>query len=301
MPHFLSIFAFLASVLPFSAFTTYLQGQTITPNPVESGFSESGHSEMAVDWKNDEAKLRRGLAKSNEFRRELLDGDAKTIGAALETFRTTLQVPQDRPNLQGFKVTPEMFVSQVEAAEPLDASNSFAPFSGRWYGEWNKKLVDHNWSEVFIPGELTDISSQQTLGSRLALQYAWIGDGFGWNLLVQPKGARGQTILGYVYHIKSHEPNEVQFEFPLVGYSDGPGRVIWVTPSSCYFEEVHDQPNEHYSITGFNFKLKEGVLHTDGSAFQAVYTRDPKRRPKWIEFAFPPLDRHDAQSDCAKR
>ena len=41
---------------------------------------------------------------------------------------------------------------------------------------------------------------------------------------------------------------------------------------------------EHYAITGFNYKVSEGRLDSEGQGFQAVYTRKPDVRPEWKRF-----------------
>jgi hypothetical protein len=246
--------------------------------------------ETAVDWRNDGARLVAGLQVAAQFRNSLLSQDALALGVALEAFRRDAVPPLGRPNLSRFTVTADMFLRQLDAQERLSARAVFGPFAGRWYGEWNTQLVDHHWSDVFSPAIIGRPAREHGLAARVEAQYAWIGDGFGWNLLVRPEGARGEVILGYVYHLEPFQPRVVRSEFPLVGCFDGPQRLIWVTPTAIFFEEILGEPASatgSYAITGFNYTFEEGEVVPQGAAFQAVYTRSPDNRPDWLQFEPP--------------
>ncbi len=247
--------------------------------------------EAAVDWQHDSERMERGLHKAEEFRSKLLAPDengpirAVLIGAAINEFRVKWTTPlPNRPTLAKFTVTPQAFERQLRAESELDASEAFASFAGRWYGEWDKLLVDHHWHP--IQEESAIPSPQGIQRPRITgLQYAWIGDGFGWNYLVRPTDATGVVVLGFVYHLKPHEPQTVRSDFPLVGYFDGPRRLIWITPTTIYFEEAFAVADEQrYAITGFAYRIEGQQLKSESDGFQAVYTRNADHRPEWKTF-----------------
>ncbi len=251
--------------------------------------------ENAVAWQDNRVLRIEGLRKAQQFhegllvQREMNATTASLIGASLEEFRLRYRSPfPDRPTLEQFVVTQSDFERQLKGAMPISPRAAFQPFSGRWYGQWAALAVDHHWHEVVL------INAQHEAGRAkpgdglprlVAQQFAWIGDGFGWNFVIRID-EQGEAVLGYVYHVVPGASEEIRFSFPLVGYFDGPGRLIWVTPSSVYFEEVRATlgEDEQYAITGFNYAIKEGVLTAEDRAFQAVYTRNSNQRPPWRQF-----------------
>jgi len=247
---------------------------------------------MAVRWQDDQQRMARGLRRAEAFRIDLLEADdagrnrAALIGAAMEDFRRRYATPlPERPTLDRFTVTADAFDSQLRAGTTLDADAAFAGFSGRWYGKWDELLVDHHWHDVQRPAAIVQ-PKLPGLPHIAALQYAWIGDGFGWNYLVRPPETDGDVVLGFVYHLKPHEPETIRSDFPLVGYLDGPGRLIWITPSNVYFEESFTVSGEQrYGITGFSYRIEGPRLIGEERGFQAVYTRNPHQRPEWKTFS----------------
>ncbi len=257
----------------------------------QSGDDLPAFDEQAVAWDKDEGRFQAGLLRAEAFRRRLLEGaaadraNARLVGRALEVFRKRYQRPlPDRPTLSQFNVTAEAFLAQVRSENALDAEEVFAAFAGRWYGTWDELRVDHHWHPV------KEATAPNRVDGRLTLvgqQFAWIGDGFGWNYLARPNNSSGSVVLGYVYHLQPHEPQVIRSEFPLVGYHDGPRRLIWVTPFAVFLEQSFaesEHRGEHYAITGFNYKVSEGRLDSEGQGFQAVYTRKPDVRPEWKRF-----------------
>lgn len=258
--------------------------------------------ETAVAWQDDRPRYLAGVRKAEQFRLKLLAPhreftesqpedqiklpSAAHIGRLLEHVRTRNAAPlPNRPTLKNFQVTADRFVKQLRGEEKIDPQTAYQDFSGRWYGEWNQLLVDHHWHPA---KKGSRFATEDDLVQVTGHQYAWIGDGFGWNYLVQPEGRAGQIVLGYVYHIAANQPETIRFEFPLVGYCDGPGRLIWITPSAIFFEEAYTDSefkDERYAITGFLYQLEDDrIVATQGHGFQAIYTRKPTTRPPWLKF-----------------
>ena len=272
----------------------------LAPGPANAAdeSQDKPFDEDRIAWQDADDLKFKGLRLAEQFRESLLQqGDARCtkaslLGAALERFRTDYPAPlSGRPTLERFDVTGDAFVVQLGGTKTLDVAKSFGVFSGRWYGKWDQMLVDHHWHPVVTdparsaPGRSD--RAGKSVPALVGLQYAWIGDGFGWNYLVRPTGAPGSVVLGYVYHLTPHKPAEIRFESPLVGYFDGAGRLIWVTPSLIFFEEVlpgKSPQTQRYAITGFNYSIQHDTLVNVGDGFQAIYTRRPDVRPDWLEF-----------------
>ncbi len=248
--------------------------------------------ETSVAWQDDQARMLRGFRLAEDFRQMLFKVEngtsrAQTIAEGLERFRIDSKRPlPNRPTLDRFKVTAKSFLKQIQGRQKLNAQAAFASFSGRWYGKWDQLLVDHNWHPVVA--DLNSLKVPETLKTRLVgLQYAWIGDGFGWNYVGQSKDGEGQFILGYVYHLAPREPKKIRYESPLVGYFDGPGRLIWVTPHDLFLEEVlpgKTKSEDRYAITGFRYRIAKGHVVPEGDGFQAIYSRNSKQRSPWMRF-----------------
>ena len=254
-----------------------------------------------------------GLDAALAFRKEMLADDrADAVGRLIERFAEQYAAPisdrpssgrasSNRPSLSAFAVTADAFSDQLRRGDAIDPEAAFAPFAGSWFGVWDGKRVDHQWSGVGLaPPSGSD-------AGLIATQKAWIGDGWGWNYLYRspstdrsvslapPRAPRAaaleEVVLGYVemlHHQDPHgDPTAIASVFPLVAYYDGPGRLIWVTPSSVYFEEVFGpRDGERYAITGCDYRLSpRGEAAIVGGGFQAVYTRDPAVRPPWLRFA----------------
>ena len=268
--------------------------------------------EDRIAWQDSQDLKFEGLRLAEQFRESLLKTDgaghtkARLLGSTLERFRAEYRVPlARRPTLERFAVSRDAFVTQLRGRQMLDPDKSFAEFSGRWYGKWDQMQVDHHWHVVVRPTTQDIVgssdSARQRLPSLIGLQYAWIGDGFGWNYLVRPTGAPGSAILGYVYHLSPHKPSDIRLKFPLVGYFDGPARLIWITPSLIFFEEVLpglSSGDQRYAITGFNYAIENDAVVNVGEGFQAVYTRHRELRPEWLKF---PLKLAPGQSTCLRR
>jgi hypothetical protein len=121
-----------------------------------------------------------------------------------------------------------------------------------------------------------------------AIQYAWIGDGFGWNTVIAPNCRNtGDVILGTVYHVQNQNPDEIYLHRPHVGIPLDEGQLIWITPSEIFLEQVFPDDgteDESYAITGFYYEITNGKLVDKGDGFQAVYTRNPGNRPDFYRY-----------------
>lgn len=242
--------------------------------------------DASVPWREDKASRDAGIQAAERFLAGFDSERLAAIGGLLESFRNAAPTPEGRPGLQRFGATGASFVRQVAGRERLSAGDAFAPFAGRWYGVWDGTNVDHVWGAAVTA---TPAATPHGCATKLiALQDAWIGDGYGWNYLVRPAGTTGEVILGHVYHVERDDPTTVAFEMPHVGYLDGPGRLIWVTESFAFFEEILPAStgvSERYAITGLSYRWEGDTPVRTQSAVQAIYTRDPNDRPEWIRFA----------------
>jgi hypothetical protein len=181
-----------------------------------------------------------------------------------------------------------VFEAKIRGVRPatIDGERVFGPFAGRWYGLWDRSPVDHDWSEVVPHGQPVPLPGMGSFSVR-ATQSAWIGDGFGWNVVASP-APDAAVILGTVYHVEPGHPDRVRLHRPHVGVDAGAGRLIWLTGSEVFLEEILPGENPagtRYAITGFRYELHDGNVAFVGSGFQAVYTRDPNDRPTWYAFS----------------
>ena len=117
-----------------------------------------------------------------------------------------------------------------------------------------------------------------------AVQYAWVGDGYGVNLSAGRGDAR--FLLGYVVHVKDRALRVETARRPHVGVALPGGGLCWVTAGGVYFERVFrdDAGGERYAITGFEYEDDANGEPAIRKAFRAVYTRAPADRPAWAAF-----------------
>ena len=240
--------------------------------------------------------LIQGAREAEQFRRSLLtplpDGalPARLIVQAILQFPSLVQDQlEDRPNLDDFALEEEYLLAALEGRSNLvDGVLAFGDFTGKWYGRWDRMVVDHDWKDVQSFEPSFPLHGEPFLCLR-ALQYAWIGDGFGWNLLAAPLGHNNlDVILGTVYHVEDHDPARLRSHQPHVGISLNQGQLIWITPEDVFLEEIllhKERQKERYAITGFHYAIQDNRLTTPQGAFQAVYTRDPLDRPDWISIS----------------
>ena len=195
-------------------------GQTESPRAFD---------ETAVAWQSDQKLFAEGLHRAKAFRSELLAANgagrsrAKLIAEALVLFQErSAELLDGRPDLTNFQITTDELLAQLRARTRLDGREAFGPFDGRWYGMWQKLAVDHHWHPVVTRGAW--IGGGDESAKVESYQYAWVGDGFGWNYVCAPAGAqRGSVILGMVYHLVPHRPKKSAIACPTWATLPGAG------------------------------------------------------------------------------
>ncbi len=236
-----------------------------------------------------------GVGEAEKFRREILSQGAsggrtaELLARACLSFRNQLTTGTGQhDSLKAFKISEKKIVSALEGGRRWkQAVKAFDAFGGKWYGKWDQMQVDHHWYPV------EQAKSPEKIGGfydvyLLAAQFAWVGDGFGWNV-VASENAEGKEgfVLGSVHHIEQQDPTQVRLHRPHVGVICRENQIIWITRGEIFFEErfgaSKGQP-ERYVITGFRYRIDQGRLKNQQNAFQAVYTRDAARRPEWRQF-----------------
>jgi hypothetical protein len=249
-----------------------------------------------LPWSQKDEQLQRGLAEGETLRKWLLSLDAagvpytqricETIAEFQKGSETSLAA---RKPIVDFSLTSTRLKAQLEGKENISA-DSFAAFDGRWFGRWGDGDVNHDWrpSKVFIE----PVRDQSKTLRMHALQYAWIGNGFGWNYLVTPELATpGQGefpyVLGMVYYFDGQDFETIRGEKAHVGFVDSPTRLVWITEYEVFLEEVFpaaDPQETVYAITALYHHLLTEKPTTSEKATQAVYTRSPKNRPAFFEY-----------------
>ena len=242
--------------------------------------------------------VERATRDAEIFRRTLLVSDhanvtpARRLGEAMVEFQK-----QSEPHLAGRRSTARFALdaSEIERAiigtkEPLSAVTAYGPFAGKWYGLWDGNEVDHHWSDVTAldPPKAIRVPVRQPHVYANAHQYAWIGDGYGLNLVAEADlgGGRRRFLLGYVVHVKDKDPDQVTARRPHVGVLTAPGQLIWITAKEVFLEEsfTAEDGTDAYAITGFHYELGAGGSVRAQRAFQAVYSRQGESRLPFHQF-----------------
>lgn len=232
-------------------------------------------------------RMRDGALEAEHFRRNLFNNNDKPLILLLEkivNFKEAVHPILDAPyQLDRFDISVKTLTQALERGVSLqNGEKAFQSFAGPWFGLWEKNPVDHEWSQTerFSPPYRID-DGEITLYIH-ALQYAWIGDGFGWNLLISPETADSNTfILGTVYHVKDHNPNQVYLHRPHAGLAIG-DNLIWITAGEVFFEQAYlTRSPQEYAITGFNYEWQNNQIMKKNGGFQAVYSRNADKRIPW--------------------
>lgn len=262
---------------------------TVVTEKSKSIQTETDYSDKEIELLVD------GLGQAERFRESLLmqtssgKTQAQVIAQAIVRFHESANpVLQDHVTLDDFFLEEQELVDFINGnAGKIFGNLSFEMFNGKWYGLWDQNKVDHDWGDTqeFQPSLILD--TQPLLGLQ-ALQYAWIGDGFGWNAVVAPNNRNtGDVILGTVYHVRDQNPDDIYLHRPHVGIPLDEGQLIWITKSEIFLEQAFpndDKEQESYAITGFYYERKDSKLVNQGDGFQAVYTRNPDNRPGYYRF-----------------
>ena len=225
-----------------------------------------------------ETHFANGVAEAETFRRGL---DAATIAGAIDEFRIAAGL-----HLRGFDCDSIQVASSIEHENPTLAARLFREFEGEWFGVWDTMRVHHRWGEVVQFDPPKPVGSLSVTISHA--QYAWIGDGFGWNLVARPDPASDRSvILGTVYHVAPDDSTEIRLYRPHVGVSCGERRLLWITGGEVFFESVQPataSKPERYSIAGFRYVWEDGEVVRNGKAFRTTYSRDAGDRHPFETF-----------------
>lgn len=249
-------------------------------------------------WQVRQEYISDGLKKADSLRSSLLTPDSQgrtgleRICQAYAEFKSaSSQLLRDRPSIESFDLSAERLRRQLTGRETI-SPNSFDAFDGRWFGLWGESEVNHDWrpTQQFSPAK-----SFGGVPLRLqAIQYAWISNGFGWNYLASlgPADPESQKpnrlcVLGMVYYFQGDDFRQVAGEKAHVGFVEGPGRLVWITENEVFLEEAFPgvtAAEDTYVITAMYHDLLADPPTVSRRATQAVYTRDPERRPPFHEF-----------------
>ncbi len=242
-----------------------------------------------------ESRLNEGVVLADKFRRELLlrgrsgERPIDVIGRACVEFRGQMSRRSDGLiPLKSFKIRGKHIVEAIEGDRRFKRwGRTFDSFGGKWFGKWDQMEVDHHWFPTFEFTSPHKIKGFHDVYLHTG-QFAWIGDGFGWNLIAS-EDSRGKKgfVLGTVYHVEANDPLRVRNHRPHVGVICAGNRIIWITRGEIFFEERFDggrSSGERYAITGFRYRFDGRTLTNEGNAFQTIYTRKPDSRPEWRQF-----------------
>jgi len=255
-------------------------------------------------WRQQPKPLRRGLVEANQLRQRLLGpspGSGRNVNlkrieqAVAQLQRHVAEHEPEAFSIAGFNVTADRLRDQFNGRMELRPETVFSAFDGRWFGMWDTLPVNHDWkpSELFDPPQRL-VPQQPRL---VALQYAWIGNGFGWNYLVSlNQEGSALCILGQVYYSDPPEYERLRDSKPHVGFSDvtagqSPKRLVWITDQEIFLEEAISHSGsryEEYVITGLRHRLFDRAPQISGQAVQARYSRDPQKRPAFRHLHWSP-------------
>tara|TARA_R110002073_G_scaffold108336_8_gene243573 strand:+ start:7292 stop:8152 length:861 start_codon:yes stop_codon:yes gene_type:complete len=151
----------------------------------------------------------------------------------------------------------------------INGYNLFNLFSGKWFGHWNLKRVEHYW---LTPRLVENPKSAETFEISIeSFQSAFTGDGFGWNYQICKDDT--SYIVGFVCHYNSN--GEIIMKRPHIGIPQADNSIIWITRNHVYFEFVckdlnHRDLSTHYVISGASFQENDAFFEIT-KTFQAVY------------------------------
>ncbi len=243
-------------------------------------------------------RLESGIAQAEAFRRGVITPNplgitgADLLAKAMIRFKQLTElVLTDHPGLDNFDLGKNLIIQKIKGTDKrYSGPEIFGDFKGKWYGIWNDSEVNHDWNEVIVLDQPYEIKEPHKIFLR-SFQYAWIGDGYGWNVIAAPESQdNGDVILGTVYHIIDGDPQQIRIRRPHVGIEWGEGRLIWLTTGEVFFEEIftsENQKEDKYVITGFRYAIQNDFLEEVDDGFQAVYSRNPDKRTPFFTF---PID-----------
>ena len=237
-----------------------------------------------------------GIKEAEKFRRNLLLKNAagltqaEILSEAVVRFQKLAGDHLAKENdVKGFRLKRKRLFQAMEGDNRgLEPGEAFTSFEGRWFGVWDKMEVDHHWYPQINQRPPVKVDGFHTFWVH-AVQFAWIGDGFGWNVVASEEEDSGEYyLLGTVFHVRDKDPAQVYLHRPHVGVSVEEDRLIWLTAGEVFLEEripSKDDLPERYTITGFNYQMNgRNQLSVRGNSFQAVYSRKPNARTPWRQF-----------------
>jgi hypothetical protein len=238
----------------------------------------------------------KGVKEADRFRRGLLQKNASgltqagILSEAVMRFQDLAESHLSKENgLKGFKAKKKTllraFNGEKSKVKPYEA---FSAFDGKWYGIWDKMEVDHHWFPQINQKPAKRVSAFNDIWIHV-VQFAWIGDGFGWNIVAtEDEDSTDYFILGTVYHVRERDPSQIYLHRPHVGISTDKDQLIWLTRKEIFLEErmpAKGEFPERYAITGCNYQMHgTSRLSVVGNSFQAIYTRKPDLRYPWKQF-----------------
>lgn len=238
----------------------------------------------------------KGVKEADSYRRSLLQKNAagltqsEILSEAIVRFQNLAGDHLSKENgLKGFKVRKKSLIRAFDGKKSkLKPQQAFTAFDGKWYGIWDQMKVDHHWYPQVNQVPAVKIPAFHGIWIH-AVQFAWIGDGFGWNIVATEEAdSSDYFILGTVYHVREKDPSQVYLHRPHVGISTDEDQLIWLTRKEIFLEQRMPSKGElpeRYSITGFNYQMHgTSGLSVVGNSFQAVYTRKPDLRYPWRQF-----------------
>jgi hypothetical protein len=238
----------------------------------------------------------KGVKEAEKFRRNLLLKNAAGLTQAEILSEAVVRFQKlvgdhlaKENNVKGFRLKHKRLFQALEGDNHgLEPQQAFSAFEGKWYGVWDKMEVDHYWFPQINQNPPVKVEGFHAFWIH-SVQFAWIGDGFGWNVVASEKEDSDEYyVLGTVFHVRDKDPDQVYLHRPHAGISAGQDRLIWLTAGEVFLEEriaaKGDLP-ERYTITGFNYQMNgRDQLSVKGNSFQAVYSRDPEIRTPWRQF-----------------
>ena len=293
-----------------SAFTLAWVIAILTPFPrdcpAQSALGETVYSDAFPPamkyWREQREQLQEGVVQADALRAKLLtaspQGDTylgRIVNAVTLYQKDAASSANDLVSTRSFTITEEKLRNQLMGRTTLAPEQAFRGFEGKWYGLWDRWPMNHDWSatEIFSPPKTVAEAAPKVA----ALQYVWIGSGFGWNYMVQPKGETGFVALGQVYYGEEPDYMKMGGAKPHVGYVDVSApdkpatRLVWITEYEIFLEEVFpDEKGQlnRYAITGVYHSLLNEPPTLSPNAVQAVYTRDSVHRPKFRHIEWNP-------------